>query len=51
VLIHESVEIKRELYLAFILDRKSQRPAIICSKHGGVDIEEGVLFTKYIYKF
>lgn len=40
VLIHEGVDIKRELYLAFILDRKSQKPALICSKYGGVEIED-----------
>lgn len=40
VLVHEGVDIKREIYLAFILDRKSQRPAIIASKFGGVEIEE-----------
>lgn len=43
VLVHEGVDIVREIYLAFILDRKSQRPAIICSKFGGVEIEEGIL--------
>lgn len=40
VLVHEGVDIVREIYLAFILDRKSQRPAIIASKFGGVEIEE-----------
>lgn len=40
VLIHEGVDIVRELYLAFILDRESQRPALICSKYGGVEIED-----------
>lgn len=40
VLIHEGVDIKRQLYLAFILDRNSQRPAIVASIEGGVEIEE-----------
>jgi len=38
-LIHEAIDIKKEIYLAFVLDRKSQRPALIASKHGGVEIE------------
>ena len=40
VLIHEGVDIVRQIYLAFILDRNSQRPAIVCSTEGGVEIEE-----------
>jgi succinyl-CoA synthetase beta subunit len=40
VLIHEGVDIKRQLYLAFILDRNSSSPAIVASLEGGVEIEE-----------
>lgn len=40
VLIHEGVDIVRQIYLAFILDRNSQRPAIVASIEGGVEIEE-----------
>ena len=40
VLIHEGVDIDRQIYLAFILDRNSQRPAIVASIEGGVEIEE-----------
>jgi succinyl-CoA synthetase beta subunit len=40
VLIHEGVDIERQIYLAFILDRNSQRPAIVASIEGGVEIEE-----------
>jgi len=40
VLIHEGVDIKRQIYLAFILDRNSQRPAIVASTEGGMEIEE-----------
>lgn len=40
VLIHEGVDIQRQIYLAFILDRNSQRPAIVASIEGGVEIEE-----------
>jgi succinyl-CoA synthetase beta subunit len=38
VLIHEGVDIVRQIYLAFILDRNSQRPAIVASIEGGVEI-------------
>jgi succinyl-CoA synthetase beta subunit len=41
VLVHEGVDIVRELYLAFVLDRTSQKPALIVSKYGGVEIEDG----------
>jgi succinyl-CoA synthetase beta subunit len=40
VLVHEGVDIVRQIYLAFILDRNSQKPAIVASKNGGVEIEE-----------
>jgi len=40
VLIHEGVDIERQIYLAFILDRNSQRPAIVASIEGGMEIEE-----------
>lgn len=40
VLIHEGVDIVRQIYLAFILDRNSQSPAIVASTEGGVEIEE-----------
>ena len=36
VLIHEGVDIVRQIYLAFILDRNSQRPAIVASLEGGM---------------
>jgi len=39
VLIHEGVDIVRQIYLAFILDRNSQRPAIVASLEGGMEIE------------
>ena len=40
VLIHEGVDIVRQIYLAFILDRNSQRPAIVASLEGGMEIEQ-----------
>lgn len=40
VLVHEGVDIDRQIYLAFILDRQHQKPAIVASTEGGVEIEE-----------
>lgn len=40
VLVHEGVDIIRQIYFAFILDRNSQSPAIVASTEGGVEIEE-----------
>ena len=40
VLVHEGVDIVRQIYLAFILDRQHQSPAIVASVYGGVEIEE-----------
>ena len=36
----ESIDLKRETYLAILLDRGSQSPVVIASSEGGVDIEE-----------
>ncbi len=40
VMITESVTIRRELYLAILMDRQSCQPVIIVSTEGGMDIEE-----------
>ncbi len=40
VLVAQSKNISRELYFAIVLDRATQRPVIIASTQGGVDIEE-----------
>eukprot|EP01016_Furgasonia_blochmanni_P049582 TRINITY_DN753_c0_g1_i2.p1 TRINITY_DN753_c0_g1~~TRINITY_DN753_c0_g1_i2.p1 ORF type:complete len:493 (+),score=226.38 TRINITY_DN753_c0_g1_i2:61-1539(+) len=40
VLVHEGVDINRQIYLAIILDRATQGPVIIASKNGGMEIEE-----------
>lgn len=40
VLVHEGVDIKRQIYLAFLLDRNTQGPIIVASTKGGMDIEE-----------
>eukprot|EP00922_Rhytidocystis_sp_ex-Travisia-forbesii_P028840 GHVS01042269.1.p1 GENE.GHVS01042269.1~~GHVS01042269.1.p1 ORF type:complete len:462 (-),score=95.83 GHVS01042269.1:30-1334(-) len=40
VLVHEGVNIVKELYLAIVLDRKVNGPAVVVSQMGGMDIEE-----------
>jgi succinyl-CoA synthetase beta subunit len=40
VLVEETVNIERELYLGIVLDRAESRVAVICSSEGGVEIEE-----------
>jgi succinyl-CoA synthetase beta subunit len=39
VLITEAVDIAREIYVGVILDRRAQRPLIMASAEGGVEIE------------
>jgi len=39
VLVAESVEIKRELYFAILMDRATAAPLIVASTEGGVEIE------------
>ncbi len=40
VLVAQAVDIKEEYYLGIILDRRSQKPVVMVSAAGGVDIEE-----------
>lgn len=40
ILLEEAAEIKRELYLALLIDRSSRKVAIVASAQGGVDIEQ-----------
>jgi len=40
VMVTETVNIARELYLAILLDRQTCRPVIIVSTEGGMDIED-----------
>ena len=40
VLVEETLSIARELYLSFLVDRESERIAVIASPSGGMDIEE-----------
>ena len=43
VLVEESVNILKEFYIAFLLDRSSAKPICVHSKFGGMDIEEGLI--------
>src|SRR5262245_44220839 len=40
LLIEEGLQIERELYVSMVIDRASERPVIIASSEGGMDIEE-----------
>src|SRR5262245_2484673 len=40
VLVEQGLRIKRELYLGLVLDRASEKPVIMASPDGGVDIEK-----------
>ncbi|MCP4578400.1 MAG: ADP-forming succinate--CoA ligase subunit beta [Deltaproteobacteria bacterium] len=40
VLVEQGVNIEKELYLGMVIDRKTERPAMIFSQAGGMDIEE-----------
>lgn len=48
VMIAESVDIKRECYVAVLLDRDAGSPVIIASPAGGMDIEEVALKTPHL---
>ena len=39
VMVAESISIKKEYYVAILLDRETRRPVIIASTEGGMDIE------------
>jgi succinyl-CoA synthetase beta subunit len=38
--VEEATQIAQELYLGFVLDRKSERIMIVASSHGGIEIED-----------
>ncbi len=40
VLIEQGLSIKRELYLGIVLDRATEKPVLMASQDGGVDIEK-----------
>jgi succinyl-CoA synthetase beta subunit len=55
VLIEQGLTIARELYLAVVLDRAAQRPVIMASQDGGMDIEKVAaetperIFKEYVH--
>jgi succinyl-CoA synthetase beta subunit len=52
VMIAEALDIKKELYLAILLDRASNGPVIVASQEGGMDIEQVAEKTpEAIHKF
>ena len=48
VLIEEGLPIKKEFYLGIIIDRGSQRPVIMASPAGGMDIEKVAAETPHL---
>jgi succinyl-CoA synthetase beta subunit len=40
VLVEEGLQISRELYLGIVIDRSTQRPVVMASQDGGVEIEK-----------
>ena len=40
VLVEQGLKIKRELYLGMVIDRSTERPVIMVSSEGGVEIEK-----------
>jgi succinyl-CoA synthetase beta subunit len=55
VLVEQGLKIKRELYLGLVLDRSSERPVLMVSPEGGVEIEKVAeqtperIFKEHIY--
>jgi succinyl-CoA synthetase beta subunit len=48
VLIEEGLQIKKEFYLGIVVDRESQRPVIMASPAGGMDIEKVAAETPHL---
>jgi len=55
VLVEQGLKIQRELYLGLVLDRSTERPVLMVSQEGGVEIEKVAadtpdrIFKEYIY--
>src|SRR6476661_4999934 len=55
VLVEQGLKIKRELYLGIVLDRSTERPVLMVSPDGGVEIEKVAedtpdrIFKEYIH--
>jgi succinyl-CoA synthetase beta subunit len=48
VLVEEGAKIKKEFYLGIVIDRAEQRPVIMASTEGGVDIEKVAAETPHL---
>jgi succinyl-CoA synthetase beta subunit len=48
VLVEEAVDRERELYLGLVIDRSSERPVMIASREGGMDIEDVAAKTPHL---
>jgi succinyl-CoA synthetase beta subunit len=54
VLVEQGLDIRRELYLGIVIDRSTERPVLMVSPEGGVEIEKvaeetpGRIFKEYI---
>jgi succinyl-CoA synthetase beta subunit len=55
VLVEQGLNIKRELYLGLVIDRSSEKPVLMASQEGGVEIEKVAeespekIFKEYIH--
>jgi succinyl-CoA synthetase beta subunit len=55
LLVEQGLDIRRELYLAIIIDREKEMPVIIASAQGGMEIEEvarenpGAIFREHVH--
>jgi succinyl-CoA synthetase beta subunit len=55
VLVEQGLQIKRELYLGVVIDRSSEKPVMMASQQGGVEIEQvaeetpDAIFKEYIH--
>jgi succinyl-CoA synthetase beta subunit len=55
VLVEQGLAIKRELYLGLVLDRSTERPVLMVSREGGVEIEKVAeetpdrIFKEYVH--
>ena len=45
ILLEEGADIRKELYLGMVVDRTTQRPCVMASSEGGMDIEEVAAHT------
>ena len=51
VMIAEAIDIKKELYLAILLDRASGGPIVVASPEGGMDIEKVARHLAFLLRY